>query len=346
MEEMNCPEEKGKFGKKMGLWGCLGLVGAGFFLFLTVSVIVIAWSCASCAPVFSDSSSDGIETELLSGDPDAESAIAVIDIQGIIVAGEEGFGSQTASPEKICQLIRTASEAPEVKAILIRLDTPGGEVTASDVIRHELENCGKPVVAQMESMAASGGYFIATAARRIVANRTTMTGSIGVVIRTLNYYKFFRLLGLRECIYASGKMKAMLSGGRDIESDEEKVVQALVMETFEDFLLAVSKSRSIPMEKLRESDFADGRILSGVQAHKAGLVDRLGYFADAVEEAEKLAGIPAGSAKAVRYHSGSGLMALLASMAAPAKRLSVSFNGGTPGEFTMTPGKAYFLPAF
>jgi len=347
MEEMNRKEKPEKNGK-IGFWGCLGIFGAGFFLFLAVSVVAICWSLSSCcASGLPDAEKRKAETEFLTGDPDSDSVIAVIDIRGTILAEDEGFSARNnADPEKICALIRGAAETPEVKAILIRLDTPGGEVTASDVIRRELEKCGKPVVAQMESMAASGGYFIATSARRIVANRSTMTGSIGVVIRTLNYHKLFRVLGLKECIYASGRMKAMLSGGKEVSSQEEKIVQALVMETFEDFLQAVSAGRKIPMEKLRAADFADGRILSGYQALNAGLVDRLGYFSDAVEEAEKLANIPAGSAKVVRYKSESRLLDILASMTAPAKRLSVSLSGGVPEEFSMTPGKAYFLPAF
>ena len=344
MDESKKAEKTGK----IGIWGCFGIVGAAFLLFLTVSVVAICWSLSSCfASGLSDTGKHEVETEFLTGDPDSSSVIAVIDIRGIILAEEGGFSTEdNASPEKICALIRAASEDPEVKAILIRLDTPGGEVTASDVIRRELEICKKPVIAQMESMAASGGYFIATAADRIVANRTTMTGSIGVVIRTLNYQKLFRLLGLNECIYASGTMKAMLSGGREVSSEEEKIVQDLIMETFEEFLKAVSDSRKIPMEKLRDSDFCDGRILSGAQALKAGLVDRLGYFSDAVEEAENMAEIPRGSARVVRYHSGSRLMDILASMTAPAKRLSVSLTGGPAGEFSMTPGKAYFLPSF
>lgn len=347
MDGMNGPGRVENFGK-IGVWGCLGIFGASFFLFLTISVVAICWSLASCcASGVPDAEKHKAETEFLAGDPDSESVIAVIDIRGVILAEDDSFGTQNnANPEKICALIREAAETPEVKAILIRLDTPGGEVTASDVIRRELEKCGKPVVAQMESMAASGGYFIATSARRIVANRSTMTGSIGVVIRTLNYHKLFRVLGLKECIYASGDMKAMLSGGQEVSSQEEKIVRTLIMETFEDFLQAVSDGRKIPMEKLRESDFTDGRILSGTQALKAGLVDRLGYFSDAVEEAEKLADIPTGSAKVVRYSSESTLMDILASMAAPSKRLSVSLPGGASEEFSMTPGKAYFLPAF
>ena len=342
METKEC-----KQGKKIGAWGCCGIFCAGFFLFITVSVVMMGRACASCAStISSETTGKEAETEFLCGNPNSSNVIAVIDIRGIILPEEEVFGSQIVSPERICHLIRTAAKDPEVKAILIRLDTPGGEVTASDVIRNELKNCGKPVVAQMESMAASGGYFIATAAERIVANRTTMTGSIGVVIRTLNYYSLFRLLGLKECIYASGKMKAMLSGGKEIESEEEKVVQALVMETFTEFLREVSESRGIPMEKLRNSDICDGRILSGAQAKKAGLVDTLGYFADAVAETEKLLDIPAGSAKVVHYRSGSRLLDILASMAAPSKRLSVSLNGEAVKEFTMTPGKAYFLPSF
>ena len=349
MEEFNVVNERNGYRpeKKIGVWGCLGIFSTGFFFFLTISVGLIVWGCSSCASSLSTETDEKtMETEFLCGNPESSSVIAVIDIRGVILPEDEVFGSQIVSPERICPLIRAAAKDPDVKAILIRLDTPGGEVTASDVIRHELEKCGKPVVAQMESMAASGGYYIATSAKRIVANRTTMTGSIGVVIRTLNYYSLFRLLGLKECIYASGNMKAMLSGGREIESDEEKVVQALVMETFEEFLRAVSESRGIPMDQLRKSDISDGRILSGTQARKAGLVDTRGYFSDAVEETEKLAGLPVGSAKVVHYRTASRLIDILASMAAPSKRLSVSLNGESIKDFSMTPGKAYFLPSF
>ena len=155
------------------------------FIALFVCIGAIAGMVGESAGAFK-TASDDFTTEFISGNADAESRIAVIDVKGTITSDAETFGETIANSKSIVKLIRAAKDDENVKAIIIDLDTPGGEVTASDEIYHELKLCGKPVVAMMNSLAASGGYYVACGANKIVANRNTLTGSIGVIISSVD----------------------------------------------------------------------------------------------------------------------------------------------------------------
>ena len=179
------------------LRGCLIAFGIfilvcflGFIALFTVSGIIIGMIGETGAAF--KTASDDYTTEFISGNEDAENRIAVIDVKGTITSDAESFGAAIANSKQIVKLIRAAKDDESVKAIIVDLDTPGGEVTASDEIYHELKLCGKPVVAMMNTMAASGGYYVACGANKIVANKFTMTGSIGVIISTvfLIYFLF------------------------------------------------------------------------------------------------------------------------------------------------------------
>ncbi len=169
------------------LRGCLIVIGIfiviGFLAFLalsTVTGIIIGMVGETAAAA----SSTDYTVEFVCGNQEAENRIAVIDVKGTIASEGESFGEVIANSKQIVKLIRAAKDDDSVKAIIIDLDTPGGEVTASDEIYHELKLCGKPVVAMMNTMAASGGYYVACGANRIVANKFTMTGSIGPACST------------------------------------------------------------------------------------------------------------------------------------------------------------------
>ncbi|MBN1828147.1 MAG: signal peptide peptidase SppA [Deltaproteobacteria bacterium] len=182
-------------------------------------------------------------------------------------------------------------ESEDVKAIVVRIDSPGGAVVPSqeiyDTIRSIREE--KPVVASMGSVAASGGYYVACPAHEIMANPGTITGSIGVLIQFSNVEELLEKIGFKAWAIKSGKFKDTGSPFRPMEAEERKLVQELVDDIYQQFLDAVSKNRNIPMERLRT--IADGRILSGRQALEAGLVDRLGNLEEAVKRAAALAGI-------------------------------------------------------
>lgn len=252
--------------------------------------------------------------ELVYEDNDASDKIAMIDIDGIISSRQTDQGGYTMVEVIRAQLER-AREDHRVKAVLLRVDSPGGEVLASDEIYRAIadfeKKSGKAVVVSMGSLAASGGYYVASAARWIVANELTITGSIGVILHTWNYRNLMNKVGLRPEVYKSGKYKDMLSGEREpneIPPEERAMVQALIDETYARFKRVVEEGRTEAHRKNVDAGkaligdwmiYADGRILSGTEAYRLGFVDQLGSFRDAVERAKKIAGVR--EANLVRY---------------------------------------------
>jgi protease-4 len=269
--------------------------------------------------------------------------IAVIPVQGIIYTDTQTEWG-TSMVDDIKNALQTALEDDEVKAVVLAVNSPGGEVTASDIIYHEVLKVQKrkPVVVAMSSLAASGAYYIACAADWIVANETTFTGSIGVIIQSLNYEGLFDKVGLDAVVFKSGKFKDMLSGSRPITPEEQAYVESMVMQVYERFLGIVTRARQLPAEGLRET-FADGRIITGQDAKAAGLVDQLGYVEDAYDKARALADAP--EAGVIRYQSGINLQRLLRWLGAGAQSKVEVQLGGAP-RFRLEPGHAYLLPEF
>lgn len=259
-----------------------------------------------------------LEEEHLStyGNPEAKATIAVVDISGIIIRSK---GSEAASSETLCPLLRELAKRPEVHAIILNLDTPGGEVTASDEIYREVvrlrEEHHLPVVACMRSLCASGGYYIAAASDHIVANPHTLTGSIGVIFNTYNYKGLLEKVGVQDEVYKSGELKDILNGARERTEKEKVVIQALVAESYTGFATVVSNGRKKQFPTAdavkQHPVVGDARVISGSQAKAVGLVDQLGYFDDAVKSAAKLASLGEGNYKVVRYQAEGGLFALL-----------------------------------
>jgi protease-4 len=206
--------------------------------------------------------------------------------------------------------LKEAEEDSRVKAVILKVDSPGGEVLASDEIYRaiaEFQNkTKKPVVASMGSLAASGGYYVSAPCRWIVANDLTITGSIGVIMSSWNYRGLMDKVGVRPMTYKSGKFKDMLSGSREpdkISPEETAMLQGLIDETFAKFKRVVEEGRQNAFERNKTKgekgrslaegwqDYADGRVLSGTEAFRLGFVDELGGFTEAVSRAQKLAGI-------------------------------------------------------
>lgn len=225
--------------------------------------------------------------------------VAVIPVYGIIsgIGGDEEDGGGLA---QVLAMLKTARADDSVAAVVLRVDSPGGEVTASDVLFRAVREVDqvKPVVVTMESVAASGGYFVACGGRHILANPSTLTGSIGVIMQTLNYQVLFSKLGMEMVTFRSGEMKDLLNGGRELTEKERLLVQSLVMESYELFLKTVSESRKLDAEDLRNG-VADGRVISGSKALEAKLVDELGGYEEALLRAKALAQVP--GAQVVRY---------------------------------------------
>jgi protease-4 len=269
--------------------------------------------------------------------------IAVIPVQGIIYTDDQTEWG-TSMVDDIKNALQTALEDDSVKAVVLAVNSPGGEVTASDIIYHEVLKVQKkkPVVVAMTSLAASGAYYIACAADWIVANETTFTGSIGVIIQSLNYQGLFDKVGLDAVVFKSGKFKDMLSGSRPMTPEEQAYVESMVMQVYERFLGIVSRARNLPADGLRET-FADGRIITGKDAKEAGLVDQLGYVEDAYDKARALANAP--EAGVIRYQSGINFQRLLRLIGAGAQsKVQVQLDGAP--RFRLQPGQAYLLPEF
>jgi protease-4 len=206
--------------------------------------------------------------------------VAVVDIEGIISESRE-----------IINRLHTLRDDDKVKAIVLRIDSPGGTVGPAQEIHAELIKLQKlkPVVTSMGSVAASGGYYIAAATQKIFANPGTITGSIGVLVEAANFEELLAKVGLRSEVIKSGAYKDTLSPTRTMQADERSLIQAVVDNIHAQFVKAVAEGRSLPREKVLA--IADGRILSGEQALEAGLIDELGNLYDAIESAADLAGL-------------------------------------------------------
>lgn len=254
----------------------------------------------------------------------SSSKIAIVEVNGIITSEAiDQDGSSMVDLIK-AQLDR-AQDDRRVKAVILKVDSPGGEVLASDEISDAIKNFqngkksngdaadggGKPVIVSMGNLAASGGYYISAPCRWIVANKMTLTASIGVIMHGWNYRGLIDKIGIAPETYKSGKFKDMLSGSREpseIPPEEHKMVQDLIDEVYGDFKDVVAEGRKAAHEADPQAqaladdwtDYADGRVLSGTQAQKLGFVDEIGDFRTAVKRAKKIAGI-SGDANLIRY---------------------------------------------
>jgi protease-4 len=242
-------------GRHPWLWGMLGtaLMLAIFFL---VALLI---------------------TVLLTGEEgitDGGTKIGVIAIEGVI-------SSELA--ERIVRQLTKYGDDTTIKAIILRIDSPGGGVASSQEIYEEVRRVrsgGKLVVASMGSVAASGGYYIACVADRIFANAGTVTGSIGVIVQLANASELLHKVGIESSVITSGPFKDSGNPTRILRPEERQVFQALVDDVYQQFIEAVAQGRNLPLEEVRQA--ADGRIYTGRQAKELRLVDELGSLHDAI----------------------------------------------------------------
>ena len=180
---------------------------------------------------------------------------------------------------------------PSIKAIIMRIDSPGGAVAPSQEIYEEVRKAAtkKKIVVSMGSVAASGGYYIASPATRIVANPGTLTGSIGVIMEIPNFSGLMNKLGIKSEVVKSGRHKDIASVFRGIKKEDREILQNVLDNVHDQFILAVAEGRKMLLEDVQK--IADGRIFTGEQALKVGLIDEIGNLEDAVKVAGKLSGI-------------------------------------------------------
>jgi protease-4 len=215
--------------------------------------------------------------------------VAVVEVEGVIgVTGERALDS-----DGIVRTLGEYRDDPAVRAVVLRINSPGGVVAPTQEIVtavQRVREAKKPVVASLGSVAASGGYYVAASADRIFASPGTLTGSIGVVMQLANVEGLLKKVGVEYVVVKAGAYKDVGNFARAMTPEERRILQALLDDVYEQFILAVADGRRLEPKDVRA--FAEGRIYSGRQAHGLKMVDDLGGLDDAIEAAAKMAGLP------------------------------------------------------
>jgi len=207
--------------------------------------------------------------------------VAVVELEGIILDVDD-----------ILRDLKSYRDNPQVRAVVIRINSPGGVVGPSQELHDALQRLrqgGKPVVASLGAVAASGGYYVAVAADRIYASPGTLTGSIGVIMQMANFEQLMKKVGVDYVVVKAGAFKDVGNPGRPMTPEERRVLQALLDDVHGQFIGAVADGRKL--ERAQVAQFADGRIFSGAQAKALQMIDELGGLEDAVNGAAQLAGL-------------------------------------------------------
>jgi protease-4 len=208
--------------------------------------------------------------------------VAIVEIEGVIIEVDD-----------VVRELKELRDNPTVRAVVMRINSPGGVVGPTQEVHDailRLRQAGKPVVASLGAVAASGGYYIAVAADQIYANPGTLTGSIGVIMQMANFEQLMKKVGVDYVVVKAGQFKDIGNPGRPMSADERRVLQALLDDVHGQFIGAVAAGRKLPRDDVAR--FADGRVFSGLQAKDLKMVDALGGLEDAVLAAGKLAGLP------------------------------------------------------
>lgn len=239
----------------------------------------------------------------LSGE--GKNKILLLDLSGVISSRERSgtFSVQPSLVADIKEALDKAANDPKVKGVILRINSPGGTVTASDLIYNELinfkERTGIKIIATIMDLGASGGYYAAVAADKIIAHPTTITGSIGVIMVNMNMQGLFEKIGLRGITIKSGAKKDMGSPFRQMTKDEEALFQGVIDHLYSRFVSVVAAGRKdLGEEEVRR--IADGRIYTAAQALELGLIDKIGYLEDAITLAKEESGLK--EAQVVTYY--------------------------------------------
>lgn len=243
------------------------------------------------------------EASVLADQGRTHGTIAQLDLTGLITDGPgSGFIAQPNPVDEFLIRLERAANDDRVRAILVRIDSPGGSVTASDILYSELrrvrERTGKPIVASLGEVAASGGYYVALAADEIVAHPTSITGSIGVIIPTFNVSDGLSRIGVHARAVVSGPNKNMADPFEPARSEHYAILQEMVNEYYGRFRSLVAERRA-GIDRAELDALTDGRVLTGAEAVRTGLADQEGSVRDAFESAKRLAGLE--RAELVKY---------------------------------------------
>jgi protease-4 len=311
-------------------------------------------------PVTNSSALD--EQEVQPGKGWGPGKIAIIEVEGTLINARNGgagllgfnFGSSENPMSKFVQQMERAERDPSVKAVVLRINSPGGTVTSSDtmyeVVKRFKEKTGKPVVASTQEVCASGGYYVACAADCIVAQPTSVVGSIGVIFEAVNFKGTADKLGVSVTAVKSGYLKDLGSPWKVLKDDEKQVMQEMVDEYFVRFVELVRKRRKVAeppaadLNEYKKDGYAgvySGRVFSGTKAVELGLADKTGILADAIDDARALAKAPGASAVLyTRPYGFGGSIYAETSMPAPESK-AVQVN--LPASAVPLPAGFYYL---
>lgn len=259
-----------------------------YFIGIICAFVIISKSANSKISSFSRDK----DRDIISSTISKRSAVAVVPVYGIIYQDTGSSLVERGSRIIVSRLKRLAKDK-NVRAIVLDINSPGGSVGAvqeiySTILKLKAET-KKPFVAHFGEVSASGGYYIASACDKIISHGGTITGSIGVIFNVGNIEGLFKKLGIKSTVIKSGKYKDIGSMTREMTKEEREILQSMIDDSYNSFLNAVSLGRKIPIDKLK--NIADGRVFTGNQALKAGLVDKIGDFQDALDEAGIMAGL-------------------------------------------------------
>jgi len=311
---------------RTALWVLLS-VAFGFFLPVCSCAVLLGAAVIGVSTL-----GTGADTSSGFGD-----AVAIVRVEGVIDSGDaEEFGTGAISGVVIDDLKRAVAD-DSVKAIVLRVDSPGGTVTGSAQIHEALLEVDKPVVVSMASVAASGGYYVSAPADYIFARADTVTGSIGVIMTVFNAEELLTDIGVDVVTIASGPNKAIGSSWEEMTPEHREILDAFVAESYDEFVRVVADGRGISREAV--TALADGRIYSGRQALDNGLVDELGNLEDAIDKAAGLGGI-SGEPRIVEYEHIPGFEQLLFGFASRLNRSEADQIIEMISEFT-TPSLEY-----
>jgi protease IV len=261
------------------------------FIYCLAGAVILSMIYAAATPG-SRTSQRG--SSALGANVQRSNSIGLIYIEGEIAGGHSASGlmGSTQGGDSILSYIRQAQNDPTIKALVLRINSPGGSAAASDEIARELRafrRSGRPVIASMSDVAASGAYWVATAADKIWASQSTMTGSIGVIFEVTRLDELYQKIGVQVDVVKSGPFKDIGSSARGMTADERRILQGMVDDVYDQFVTQVADGRKMKKEDVKK--LADGRVWTGRQAKELGLVDELGNLYDAVNDAAKIAGL-------------------------------------------------------
>jgi protease-4 len=272
------PEKK----DRLPFWMLLS-VAIGFLLPVCSCALLFTTGLISAGIMGSSASGPGI------GSTGFGDAVAVVRVEGTILSGDSTDSSADAVSGTVIAELESAAADPSVKAIVLRVDSPGGSVTGSAQIWEAINALEKPVVVSMSSMAASGGYYVSAPADYIFARPDTLTGSLGVIMTVYDATELLDKVGLQVVDITSGENKAIGSMFAEMTPDQREILETLTNESYAEFVRIIADGRGMSEKEVLV--LADGRIYSGRQALENGLVDALGNFDDAVAKAAELGGI-------------------------------------------------------